>query len=414
MTRVPAVLLMALAVAACTESAGPTDLASPTNDASPSGGDASPWASISDGGSDGGSPLGCTPTSTQCSGNGVETCGSEGQWGAGVACDGPTPACAAGVCVKPPSCAASAMGTTHCGASGESCCASPEVPGGTYDRTYTNRGGGATDAGDPATISSFRLDKYLVTVGRFRQYVNYLAGSTGAPPANGSGIHTHLNGGQGLANSGSPATFETGWDGTDWSPQIATGSGAASVWDTNLGECYPYSTWSTAAGSQENLPINCVPWYEAYAFCIWDGGFLPSEAEWEYVAAGGNQEREYPWGEIDPGSASLYAIYACDYASGSDSCGLANVAPVGTAPLGAASWGQLDMAGEVFEWNLDGYAPYVDPCADCAYLSLSSDRVTRGGNYSGTPMNMLASNRTYTDDPTDRDNVIGFRCARTP
>jgi formylglycine-generating enzyme required for sulfatase activity len=45
---------------------------------------------------------------------------------------------------------------------------------------------------------------------------------------------------------------------------------------------------------------------EAYAFCIWDGGFLPSEAEWECAAAGGPDQREYPWGSTDPGTANLY------------------------------------------------------------------------------------------------------------
>ncbi len=414
MTSTRIAVLVALG-AACTPPVGPTEVTAPADGASPDSGDVSAWVPSHDGGLDGsGSAPGCMPASTQCSGNRVEICSSNGQWGAGVACDWPTPACAAGVCAEPPSCAAGAIGTTQCGASSESCCTSPPVPGGTYDRTYTNSGGGATDAGDPATISSFRLDKYLVTVGRFRQYVNYLVGGMGAPPTNGSGIHTHLNSGQGLANSGSPGTYETGWDGPDWSMQIATGSGAADTWDTNLSECYPYGTWTTAAGSQENLPINCVPWYEAYAFCIWDGGFLPSEAEWEYAAAGGNQEREYPWGATDPGSGSLYAIYACDYPSGTASCGLANIAPVGTATSGDGDWGQLDMAGEVFEWILDGYAPYADPCTDCAYLSLASDRVTRGGNYSGPPLYMLAADRDYVDDPTDRDNVIGFRCARTP
>jgi len=46
-----------------------------------------------------------------------------------------------------------------------------------------------------------------------------------------------------------------------------------------------------------------------------------------------------------------------------------DIAPVGYTSLGAAYWGQFDLAGEVFEWNLDGYnGTYADPCLDCAYL----------------------------------------------
>jgi formylglycine-generating enzyme required for sulfatase activity len=251
------------------------------------------------------------------------------------------------------------------------------------------------------------MDKYLVTVGRFRQYVNYVTGTGGASPANGSGIHTHLNGGLGLANSGSAGTYETGWDATDWNTYIATGAGAASTWDTNLSCEAPYDTWTSTAGSQETLPINCVDWYEAYAFCIWDGGFLPSEAEWEYVAAGGGQQREYPWGSTDPGTANQYAIYG-DYYTANPT----DIAPVGTATLGAGYWGQLDMAGEVWEWNLDWYGPYVDPCANCAYLATASNRVIRGGNFNNNAANLLAPNRN-NDNPTDHNNNIGFRCAKT-
>jgi hypothetical protein len=62
----------------------------------------------------------------------------------------------------------------------------------------------------------FRLDKYLVTVGRFRQFVAAWNGGAGYFPAAGSGKHTHLKGGQGLENSGDPGTYETGWDATNW------------------------------------------------------------------------------------------------------------------------------------------------------------------------------------------------------
>jgi formylglycine-generating enzyme required for sulfatase activity len=324
---------------------------------------------------------------------------------------------------------------TNCGPGGsgtESCCTSIEVPGGTYYRTYDLDDNGnpeppadgvATGLADPATVSGFQMDRYLVTVGRFRQYVNYVTGSTGAPPANGSGTHTYLNGGQGLANSGSAGTYETGWDATGWNEYIATGAGAASTWNTNL-SCDPtYETWTSVAGSQETLPINCVDWYEAYAFCIWDGGFLPSEAEWEYVAAGGSQQLEYPWGSTDPGTVCPgagceYAIYNCDYPSGSGNCtGVANIAPVGTATLGAGYWGQLDMAGEVYEWNLDWYATYVDPCTNCAYLTIAplQLRVIRGGLFYvlyGPAAPLLAPGRG-SNVPTGRGAFFGFRCARS-
>ena len=80
--------------------------------------------------------------------------------------------------------------------------------------------------------------------------------------------------------------------------------------------------------------VEAESWYDAYAFCIWDGGFLPSEAELEYAAAGGSQQREYPWGSTDPGTDSQHAIYGCsDLPSPPAAAGAAGcaVAPVGMA-----------------------------------------------------------------------------------
>jgi len=284
------------------------------------------------------------------------------------------------------------------------------VSGGTYYRTYDPIAvdGGielAPDAGptaeaDPATVSSFRLDKYLVTVGRFRQFVS--AWKAGYTPKAGSGKHAHLNGGNGL--NATTGGYEPGW-------VVADDSNLAPT-DDNLACDASFATWTNTTSGHENLPINCLSWYEAYAFCIWDGGFLPSEAEWEYAAAGGSEQREYPWGGAAPGTG--YAIYNCDFPNGSEGCtDAASIAPVGYAAQGAGLWGQLDLAGDVFEWNLDFYDTYVDPCTDCADFATPTARVLRGGAFYYSLSTLLPPNRVDVP-PTYRGNYIGFRCSRTP
>jgi sulfatase modifying factor 1 len=303
-------------------------------------------------------------------------------------------------------CSVSGEGTTNCGSAKESCCTSLEVMGGTYNRTYTNAGDGGTDEADPATISSFRLDKYPVTVGRFRPFV--AAVNAGWTPPAGSGKHTHLNGGKGLADSAAPGMYEPGW--------VTSDATNIALTDANLGMDTMYSTWTPAPGNNENLPINELDWYEAFAFCVWDGGFLPSEAEWEYASAGGSQQREYPWGATDPGTANQYAIYDCYYPNGTGTCAmsLSDIAPVGSAALGAGIWGQLDLVGEMAQWILDLTNPtYVDPCTDCAYLTATpfTNRVIRGGGFSVPASALMSRDDDY---PPNRNNYIGFRCARTP
>ncbi len=314
--------------------------------------------------------------------------------------------CYGGTCGStPPSCAAGGNGLSDCGASSESCCTSLTVAGGTYYRTYANNGDGGTAEADPASVSSFRLDKYLVTVGRFRQFVGAWEGGAGYLPPPGSGKHSYLNGGLGVADSTAPGTYETGW--------VSSYSDSVAPSDSNLTSCDGDTviTWTPSPGTQETLPINCVTWEEAYAFCIWDGGFLPTEAEWEFAAAGGSQQREYPWGTAAPGFANQYAIYGSYYTGTS-----LGIAPVGTAAQGSGLWGQLDLVGDVFEWNMDWFfAPYHDPCTDCAPLTEggSYGRVTRGGTYDYDTSWLLPPTRIYDSDYWRYDNQ-GFRCARSP
>jgi sulfatase modifying factor 1 len=323
--------------------------------------------------------------------------GAAGNAGSSGAMDG------GGSAATPPSCAPGGLGMTDCGAGHESCCVSLAVTGGTYDRTYRNSGSGPTGKADPATLSDFRLDKYLVTVGRFRQFV--AAFSSGWKPMAGSGKHTHLSGGGLTLTAGGN---EPGWDAT-WNN--ATNVNPTSSTLTRGSYCdSTHATYTAAAtGGHENLPINCVNWYEAYAFCIWDGGFLPSEAEWEYAAAGGAEQREYPWGTMAPGTTNQYAIYG-SYFTG-NSTGLA---PVGTAASGAGLWGQMDLAGEVWEWNLDWKQAFVNPCNDCVNLTKATYRLVRGDNFGGSINNLVPTIRGGDIAPEGRDSNFGVRCARPP
>jgi formylglycine-generating enzyme len=127
----------------------------------------------------------CSPGSRQCSGSTPETCDASGQWKGEEPCAGPTPVCSAGQCEAAPPAPPSCQGLARsCGpAQDEDCCASPAVSGGTYDRS--------NDPSFPATVSNFRLDRFEVTVGRFRKFV---AAYPASKPAAGAGAHPLISG----------------------------------------------------------------------------------------------------------------------------------------------------------------------------------------------------------------------------
>jgi len=341
------------------------------------------------------------------------------------ACLSPTPYCHLGGCTaEPPSCQAGGAGMSDCGLSGiDDCCAALPVSGGTFYRTYTNDDDAATGEADPASVSDFSLDKYPVTVGRFRQFV--AAWNDGYLPPSGSGVQTQLNGGEGLDNAadyadagdggdgGDAGTYETGWDAVDWNAQV-------SPTDSNLGcSGSAFATWTSTQSGNEDLPINCINWYEAYAFCIWDGGFLPSEAQWAYAAAGGDEQLEYPWGSTAPGTANEYAIFGCNYPdeAGSATCSsVMNIAPVGTAASGAGAWGQLDLVGNLWGWAIDAFdSSYVDPCTDCADLPASAtNRARRGADFEDGTSYLTTPRNRSSGIAADRAAITGVRCARAP
>lgn len=296
-----------------------------------------------------------------------------------------------------------------CGPTGAaSCCDSSVVTGGTSFRSYDVASDGMfSDMTNPATVSDFRLDTYEVTVGRFRAFVNAGMGTQHMPPRTGAGART-LNG---TANQG-------GWD-SSWNAMLSADASAL----TAALKCNPthqYETWTDAPGANENEPIVCVTWYEAMAFCAWDGGFLPTEAEWNYAAAGGSEQRAFPWSS--PASSTTIDCSLANFAPNGVSCVVAGMTDVGaTSPSGDSLWGQADLGGNASEWTLDWYSkPYLLPCDDCANLNDSGSRVVRGGGFlDETASGCRGALRSFvTVDPSalgdGRYIDVGMRCARTP
>jgi sulfatase modifying factor 1 len=248
----------------------------------------------------------------------------------------------------------------------------------------------------PATVSAFGLDKFEVTVGRFRSFVNAVV--TGWVPTTGAGKHAHLNGGDGL--DGTTGGSEGGWI-ASWNVHLLS---TKAEWDDSLA-CGGAATWKGITGN-ENKPLNCVNWYQAYAYCIWDGGFLPSEAEWNYAAAGGAQQRYYAW-SIPSDSTEISADYAVYL-------GAQEVADGGSkSPLGDGRWLQRDLSGNLWEWTLDLHEAYGDECNDCANIAAGAARVIRGGGLYSSEAQLTSSHRA-SSDPTDQLPYLGFRCARSP
>jgi formylglycine-generating enzyme len=331
----------------------------------------------------------CGASCTACSG-GTKKCKDLGTTSKCVAClsngdcSGATPHCnpANNACEAPPSCVGLAK---TCGPAGTAdCCASGVVKGGTFNRD--------NDPAYPATVANFRLDNYEITVGRFRKFVAAYSQTMTAP---GAGKNP---------NNAS----DTGWD-TAWNSSLP-----AAGMLTNVLKCSAtHQTWTDSAGTgaAESLPINCVDWFEAEAFCIWDGGRLPTEAEWNYAAAGGTAQRTYPWGNDTP---------SCSYANYSGAGGGNLCVPTGTNPVGSEStagdglYGQSDLAGNVKEWVQDWYAtPYTNPCSNCANLAVSTFQVLRGGGFGVIAAGLPSSYRSgYA--PSIHDEEDGARCARNP
>ena len=306
---------------------------------------------------------------------------SPGSSDAGAAYAGPAP----------PSCRAALA----CGG-GQSCCEARRVPAGAY--TFGLRD--TSSIASLAQVSEFYLDTFEVTLGRYREFVaDYDRWRGEQNPVAGAGAH--------------PKIERSGWQAA-WTEGLPLNSAGLAQSAIVCGG-NPFSTM--AAGGPDAAAQNCVSWYEAFAFCAWDGGRLPTQVEWEYAATGGSEQRLYPWGNV-PAPAEEQAVFGCTVVGDEAEATCASPGPpaVGSRPLGVGRWGQLDLAGSVSEWLLDVLGQYPPECDDCALVDETAEltsrlRVLRGGSWAEAASALSLGERPALLPPSALP-ILGFRCAR--
>lgn len=176
------------------------------------------------------------------------------------------------------------------------------------------------------------------------------------------------------------------------------------------GECRLPDNWFLGRypAEQANHPVSGLRAEDADHYASWLAAKsrrrfrLPSEAEWEYAAAG-PLNFEYPWGER----------FLPDHANTAET-GFFCTTPVGLFARGASPFGCLDMAGNVEELVADDYRPYPggEQVHDDLAAAVGSHRVARGGSFSRF-RDLARTARRHGKFPRNI-YVMGFRLAETP
>jgi formylglycine-generating enzyme required for sulfatase activity len=265
--------------------------------------------------------------------------------------------------------------------------------------------GTETDEGFPAdgegpvrevTLDPFYIDPQPVTNQQFAEFTRAAGYHTEAERFGWSFVfHTHV-----ASTAGRERAPEISWwlrvDGAAWN--------------------HPEGPDSSVIG-REHYPVVHVSWRDAAAYAHWAGKRLPTEAEWEYAARGGLEQKTYPWGdELTPGGKYLCNTWQGEFPlHDTAEDGYHGLCPVEAFP--ANGYGLYSMTGNCWEWCADWFDPTYHVLAtrlNPVGPPTGSARVMRGGSYlchvSYCNRYRVAARTSNTPDSATTN--LGFRCVR--
>ncbi|MFI5301644.1 MAG: formylglycine-generating enzyme family protein [Polyangiales bacterium] len=286
------------------------------------------------------------------------------------------------------------------------------IPGGAFFQGDMLAGGAGATRSQPErarVMPPMFLSAHEVTVGEFRAALHAGLSAPALPVRNDQALAL-------------PADAFTGAGVDPGVPTLCTWNGDASGPVASI-------------PSREDMPLTCVPWATARAYCRSLGGDLPREDAWEWAATaqGRNTETLYPWGDDVPTNCDVtvfarYFYFAVQVNSvcATDASGAALVGP---ATVGAAPWvasdaspaGVSGLAGNVAELMVDSFVSYDDPLrarlglrAELPIVAAPTQAALRGTGWEfGLSLAIgSARNQIPLGDASETNPGIGFRCAR--
>jgi len=256
----------------------------------------------------------------------------------------------------------------------------------------------------PVTLSDFEIEKFEVSNGQFAAFVAATGFVTEAEKFGDSFVF------EGALTPEENAKITQSVQAAPWWLPVKNAS-----WIRPFG---PGSSKDVRSDPQlMSLPVVQVSWNDAVAYCKWRGGRLPTEAEWEYAARGGNDGNLYPWGDkLKPNGDHRMNIWQGKFPrKNTVKDGFKFSAPIDA--FGAQNrFGLHNMVGNVWEWVENWWTITHDPehTTDPHGPEQGVEKTKKGGSYmchKSYCFRYRVVSRSQNTADSSASN-LGFRCAR--